>query len=179
MDPVTSMNLPLSSGDEHVVDDADSLLQRHWILLHILHVLEPHLVVKQWLEQRHGGSSSSVHVLLHVSNWIIGVQTSASLFIQTSQDVGDVVGEEPLVVQHGGRHLSHGWGRHGLVVEMTVALHSHLRNLHKEKVMFAKDIRLESPCRRLRYHTSIQLNQELFCLTDGTVWAVHGRGWHI
>merc|ERR1719188_388441 len=81
------------------------------------------------MEQRHSRSSCSVHVLLHVTNRIVGVQTSPSLIIQTPQDVGDVVGEEPLVVQHGGRHLGHGWGRHGLVVEVTVTLHSHLRDL--------------------------------------------------
>ena len=43
---------------------------------------------------------------------VIAVHTTLSILIQPTQDVGDVVGEEPLVVQHGGHHLGSRWGAH-------------------------------------------------------------------
>ena len=60
---------------------------------------------------------------------LIPVQTALALRVEAPQDVGDVVGEEPLVVEHGGHHLRHGRGGHGLVVKVAVALHPHLSNL--------------------------------------------------
>ena len=48
--PVTSVNLTLSSRDEHVVDDIDGPLHADGGLVHVLHVLKPHLVVEQWLQ---------------------------------------------------------------------------------------------------------------------------------
>ena len=66
-----------------------------------------------------------------MSHRVIAVHTALPILIQASQDVGDVVGEEPLVVQHGGHHLSRGWGAHRLVMSVTVGLQSHLGNLGK------------------------------------------------
>ena len=49
--PVTSVNLPLSSRDENIMDNIDGLFHADWILVNILHVHEPHLVVQQWLQE--------------------------------------------------------------------------------------------------------------------------------
>jgi len=51
VDPVTSVNLTLSSRDENIMDNIDGLFHADWILVNILHVHEPHLVVQQWLKE--------------------------------------------------------------------------------------------------------------------------------
>ena len=87
MDPVTSVDLPLSGRDEHIVDDADGLLQTQGVLLHVLHVLEPDLVVQEGLEQGHGGAAGPVHVALHVAHGVVAVQAAAALVIEAAEDV--------------------------------------------------------------------------------------------
>ena len=52
-----------------------------------------------------------------------------TLLIESGKDVTDVVGEEALVVQHGGGHLSDGGGTHGLVVVVSVRLQAHFSHL--------------------------------------------------
>ena len=123
------MNLSLGSRDENIVDETDGLLQADGSLVHIFHVLQPHLIVQERLEERDRGPPSPVHVPLAVTNRVVAVEIALALVIQPAQDVGDVVGEESLVVEHGAHHLGHGRGGHGLVVVVAVALHPHLGHL--------------------------------------------------
>ena len=85
-----------------------------------------------------GGGSG---LLFTVTYGVIAVHTALPILIQTSQDVGDVVGEEPLVVQHGCRHLCHCWGAHRLVMSVAVCLQAHFSNLYWD-------------CRVRFYHTA-------------------------
>jgi len=131
MDPVTSMNLTLSGRDEYVMDDVNGFLHTDRFLIGVLHVHESHLIVKQWLKERHGRPTSPVGCLFAVAHRIVAVHTALPILIQSTQNVRDVVGKESLVVQHGGHHLSSSWGTHRLVMSMAISFQPHLSNLAK------------------------------------------------
>merc|ERR1719431_419513 len=98
--PVTGVDLALGSRDEHIVNDVDGLLHSDWSLVRVLHVLLAHLVIEQRLKEGDCGAAGAVHILLTVPHRIVAVQAAAALAVQPAQDVGDVVREEPLVVEH-------------------------------------------------------------------------------
>merc|ERR1711872_1193150 len=68
-DPITSVDLTLSSRDEDIVDNIDRLLHAHGSLVYTLHVLQANLVVEKWLQKR---DSTASCLYPHLSEWPTG-----------------------------------------------------------------------------------------------------------
>ena len=119
------MDLSLCSGDEHVVDDVHRFLHRDRGLVCVLHVLQTDLenislkeemfrndlIVEKRLEERHSTAPGPVSRPLAVPHLdqgdnhqeaeqddqyrVVAVDDAASFLVEASQDVGNVVREEP------------------------------------------------------------------------------------
>lgn len=121
---ISSVDVSLSSRDKAIFDDAYGPLPGWWHWLHILHVLETNLVVQQRLKQGTGRASRPVLHPFTVANRVVAIDAPFSVFVKASQNVGDVVGEEPLVVQQRDHELGHCRRAHMLLVLMQIHLHS-------------------------------------------------------
>ena len=119
------------------------LLHRNRNLLLSWHILQPNLIIQEGLEQCTGTTPGTVHVPLTVSHRVVGVHTTLTSLIQSSQDVTDVVGEEALVVEHDGGHLCHSGCIHHLAVVMEVTLHAHTRNLENNYILKTLDLHIK------------------------------------
>ena len=64
-----------------------------------------------------------------MANRVVAVDNSLSILVQAGENVGDVVREESLAIEHGGSHLGNSWGGHRPPVGVTVSLQTHLSNL--------------------------------------------------
>ena len=96
------------------------------------------------------GSARVTFAGVMVAHWVIVVHNAAALLVQAGKHVGHVVREEALVVEHGGQHLCHGAGGHGLVVLVPVHLHPRAQHLsHGEHVTPAARAAEDRPFREL------------------------------
>nr|CAD7204709.1 unnamed protein product [Timema douglasi] len=101
-----------------------------------------------------------------VSDGVVAVDTAPPLFIQARQDVGHVVGEEPLVIEHCGQHLGHCGCRHAFLVLVEVHLEEkkHLEHA-SDSPHVAPQLLLWRPCltckraSRMRVRVSVSHQQ--------------------